>query len=136
VRLDTPTGTSIGSWAPATTGSWTTWQEASIELSGASGTHDLYLVAAGQIDWVLGTNPYDICLLRGAGRNNPPPYQGEKPEIDTLNGGISNGVTGSATDGSGIVWRGGQQDWEQWRWVEQWLPHSAWYIVAITALER
>jgi hypothetical protein len=24
--------------------------------------------------------------------------------------------------------------WENWRWVEQWLPHTTWYLLAISAL--
>jgi hypothetical protein len=103
---------------------------------GASGEDylDLMRFAGQQIDWVLGSNPYDICFLRGFGRNNPPPFQGDKPEVGTLDGGIANGITGDG--GGGISWMGGGQDWEQWRWVEQWLPHAAWYLVAVAALER
>lgn len=51
-----------------------------------------------------------------------------------LGGGIANGITGDGV--GGIIWMGGSQDGEQWRWVKQWLPHAAWYMVAITALER
>jgi hypothetical protein len=51
-----------------------------------------------------------------------------------LVGGISNGITGQATDGSGIQWTSGTSCGEDWRWVEQWLPHAAWYMVAIAAL--
>ena len=105
---------------------------------GADGDEYLELMrfAGQQIDWVLGANPYDICFLRGSGRNNPPRYSGEKDQVGSLAGGISNGITGANDDGSGIAWMGGEADWEQWPWVEQWLPHAAWYIVAITAQER
>lgn len=92
--------------------------------------------AIDQLDWILGKNPYDISFLRGAGRNNPPHYCGEKPQHSSLNGGIANGITSSQADGSGIQWlsgAGGDECWRDWRWVEQWLPHSTWYMVAITA---
>ncbi len=103
---------------------------------GATGSEylDLLRFAGHQVDWVLGNNPYDVCFLRGAGRNNPPPYSGEKPEVGSLTGGIANGITSDGS--SGIAWMAGGEDWQQWRWVEQWLPHAAWYIVAITAMER
>jgi hypothetical protein len=56
-----------------------------------------------------------------------------RPALD-LDQAISNGITGQATDGSGIQSTSGTSCGEDWRWVEQWLPHSAWYMVAITAL--
>ena len=93
-------------------------------------------VALDQLDWILGKNPDDRCFLRGFGRNNPPAYCASKPQHGTLRGGISAGYTGSETDGSGI--RGVAtvtfQCWDEWRWVEQWLPHATWYLVATTAL--
>lgn len=105
------------------------------EAVGATGDDALALMrfAGHQVDWILGNNPRDICFMHGYGRNNPPPYSGVKPEVGTLVGGIANGLTGTA---SGIQWMAGVEDWEQWRWVEQWLPHAAWYLVAITAMER
>jgi len=105
------------------------------EAVGATGEDYLALLrfAGHQLDWILGNNPRDLCFLHGFGRENPPEFSGVKPEVGTLTGGIANGYTG--TDG-GIQWMAGAADWEQWRWVEQWLPHAAWYLVAITALER
>jgi len=99
---------------------------------------DLAAYATRQLDWVLGANPYDACMLQGFGRNNPPAYNGSKPQGGTLTGGIANGITGSGTNGSGIQWNTSVADpqadgWTLWRWVEQWLPHSAWYLVAVTA---
>jgi hypothetical protein len=91
--------------------------------------------ATRQLDWVLGQNPYDVSFLNGFGRNNPPSYCGDKPQGGTFAGGISNGITGLNTDGTGILWQTSAIGacWENWRWVEQWLPHSAWYMVAVTA---
>jgi hypothetical protein len=110
------------------------------ESLNARGTEylDLLRYAGYQLDWILGNNPYDICFLKGFGKNNPPAYSGEKPQNGTWPGGIANGITGKANDGSGIDWMSAPADapWDNWRWVEQWLPHSAWYLVAITALTR
>lgn len=109
---------------------------------GATGDQYLeYLRYAGtQVDWVLGSNPFDICFLHGAGKNNPPAYSGDKALNGTLDGGISNGITSQASDGTGIQWmlasKCDTNCWENWRWVEQWIPHSAWYMVATTALTR
>jgi hypothetical protein len=103
----------------------------------ASGTQylDLLRFAGYQLDWILGNNPYDVCFLNGFGDKNPPGFCGAKSQNGTLVGGIANGITGQATDGSGIQWPSGTSCGD-WRWVEQWLPHAAWYMVAITALAR
>ena len=96
---------------------------------------DLLRFAGYQIDWILGDNPYDMCFLNGFGNQNPPPFCASKPQAGTLVGGISNGITGQAADGSGIQWPSGTSCGD-WRWVEQWLPHAAWYMVAVAALAR
>ena len=110
------------------------------EVLASTGTEylDLLRYAGYQLDWILGNNPYDMCFMKGFGKNNPPAYSGEKPQNGTWAGGIANGITGSATDGTGILWLGASADapWDNWRWVEQWLPHSSWYLVASTALSR
>ena len=104
---------------------------------GVSGAQYLdWLRYAGyQLDWILGANPYDVCFVQGFGVQNPPAYCSSKPQSGTLPGGIANGITGLNTDGSGIQWPGDPNScWDNWRWVEQWIPHAAWYLVAITAL--
>jgi hypothetical protein len=108
------------------------------EATGARG--DAYLdrlrFAGCQVDWIVGANPYDVSFLRGFGKNNPPVFCASKAQAGTLAGGISNGITGSKDDGTGIAWptttNGGCGD--DWRTTEQWLPHAAWYLVAVAAL--
>ncbi|HMA96034.1 MAG TPA: glycoside hydrolase family 9 protein, partial [Polyangiaceae bacterium] len=104
----------------------------------ASGSEylDLIRFAGHQLDWVLGANPYNLCFLQGFGTENPPKYCADKTQSGTITGGIANGITGQAPDGSGIQWLSGGECWDDWRWVEQWLPHAAWYLVAITALAQ
>jgi hypothetical protein len=107
---------------------------------GASGTQylDLLRFAGAQLDWILGANPYDICFLQGFGSKNPPAYCSQNSRVGTLVGGIANGITGQADDGTGIQWTSGNSNacYNDWRWVEQWLPHAAWYMVATAALTR
>lgn len=88
------------------------------------------------LDWILGANPLDISFLNGYGRNNPADYVAAKPQVDTHVGGISNGITGMEMNGTGIQWLNGDPEspWSDWRWVEQWLPHAAWYLIATTAV--
>jgi len=50
-------------------------------------------------------------------------------------GAIINGITSGLTDDEGIAFdlgyaQTGKDD--DWRWTEQWLPHDAWYLFAIS----
>ncbi|WP_238603506.1 hypothetical protein [Amycolatopsis sp. Poz14] len=90
--------------------------------------------AADQLNWICGSNPYGVCMLDGSGHANPQySWLGSWQFLPT-SGGIVNGITGLNEDGSGIAWdRGyvvtGKDD--DWRWDEQWLPHSTWYLYAV-----
>ena len=50
-----------------------------------------------------------------------------------IKGGISNGITGreDSAEGRGIDFAAGDED-SNWRWVEQWTPHAAWYLYAVS----
>lgn len=90
--------------------------------------------AEDQIMWILGGNPYDICFMYQFGQRNVP-YMKALFGHGSGRGGISNGITGreGSPDGSGIDFKfsdGGNE----WRWTEQWLPHAAWFLQAITAM--
>jgi hypothetical protein len=88
--------------------------------------------AQHQLDWTLGRNPFDICMLYGFGANNPPSAVSAG---EMVKGGISNGITGAVAsdEGRGIVFAPGPDD-NNWRWLEQWLPHSTWFLLAATAM--
>ncbi len=97
--------------------------------------------AADQIDWILGKNPYGTCMMHGKGIKNPQKYDGQSTYDATLEGGIANGISGKNQDGSGIAWTDDgvaavgfdalKETWQVWRWDEQWLPHSTWYLLAV-----
>ena len=93
----------------------------------------LMTFAQNQMDWTLGRNPYDLSMLNGFGINNPVPYDG----LSMVYGGISNGITGAkdSDSGQGIEF-GPETDWHNWRWVEQWLPHSTWFLLAATEMAK
>jgi len=97
--------------------------------------------ATDQLDWILGKNPYATCMMYGKGTKNPQKYDGQSNYDATLEGGIANGITGKNRDGSGIAWTDDgvaavgfdalKETWQVWRWDEQWLPHSTWYLMAL-----
>jgi hypothetical protein len=94
--------------------------------------------AVDQLNWILGLNPFDSCMLNGVGRNNPPYMYFDSWAFTNAPGGISNGITGGFHDESDIDFMlpyrvtGADNDW---RWEEQWLPHAAWYLLAVASGE-
>ncbi len=104
-------------------------------------TSDVQKYAVDQLDWILGKNPYGTCMMYGKGTKNPAKYDGQSKYDATLEGGIANGITGKNQDGSGIAWDDDgvgavgfdpeEEAWNNWRWIEQWLPHSTWYMMAL-----
>jgi hypothetical protein len=82
-------------------------------------------------------------MMKGIGKKNPKKYDGQSDYDATLEGGIANGITGKNTDGTGIAWSDDgvtsvgfdalKESWQVWRWDEQWLPHSTWYMMALVA---
>ncbi|WP_035646993.1 glycoside hydrolase family 9 protein [Flavobacterium sp. ASV13] len=93
---------------------------------------DLY--ASQQLSWILGCNPYSVCFLYQFGEKNVP-YMHSNYGHGSEKGGISNGITGKEEngDGSGIDFKMDVDGNNEWRWTEQWIPHSAWFLQAITA---
>jgi hypothetical protein len=75
-----------------------------------------------------------MCFLYGFGKNNVP-YMQSNFGHGSETGGISNGITGKegAGDGSGIDFKL-QDNGNEWRWTEQWIPHAAWFLQAIAAI--
>ncbi|MEK3760191.1 glycoside hydrolase family 43 protein [Paenibacillus sp. FSL P4-0338] len=56
LRLDSPTGTLIGTCAVQNTGGWQSWVTKTCMVSGASGTHDLYLKFTGGSGYLFNIN--------------------------------------------------------------------------------
>lgn len=83
--------------------------------------------AADQLGWVLGRNPYDVCMLQGRGRGNVD-YESDFPNLP---GGIVNGITSGWTDEDDIAFAPDDAPEESWRWVEQWIPHAGWFLLAV-----
>ncbi|MCS0345064.1 glycoside hydrolase family 9 protein [Vibrio diabolicus] len=92
----------------------------------------LSVFAQDALNWIVGLNPYDMCMLDGHGRNNPDYL----PQYGFFNakGGVCNGITGGFEDEEDIAFNPpAQKDdmLQNWRWGEQWIPHGSWYLLAI-----
>ncbi|MHB8209372.1 glycoside hydrolase family 9 protein [Mucilaginibacter sp.] len=91
--------------------------------------------ALDQLNWILGLNPFDACMLQGTGHNNPVYGFFGTFEYTNAPGGIVNGITSGLNDEHDIDFNlsytttGKDYDW---RWAEQWLPHAAWYLFAVS----
>jgi hypothetical protein len=98
--------------------------------------NQLRAFADSQLNWILGLNPFDSCMMKGVGHNNPQYLFFDSWEYTNAPGGISNGITAGYKDEQDIDFNltykqtGADNDW---RWQEQWLPHGAWYIFAVSA---
>jgi MYXO-CTERM domain-containing protein len=92
--------------------------------------------ASQQIAWILGSNPYDVCFMHGFGQTNPPVVTANFGH-GTQKGGISNGITGleGNGDGTGIDYKTSDNG-NEWRWIEQWLPHAGWFLTAVSAMAQ
>jgi thiol-disulfide isomerase/thioredoxin len=105
-------------------------------FAGSRFTDSLETFALDQLNWILGLNPYDASMLQGTGHNNPAYGFFGTFEYTNAPGGIVNGITSGLEDESDIdfnlSYATTKKDYD-WRWAEQWLPHDAWYLLAVAA---
>ncbi len=91
--------------------------------------------AWNQLHWILGRNPFDSSMLMGSGHGYRPYMFFRSYEYTGAPGGIMNGITAALENEDGIAFNLGYavtgKD-EDWRWTEQWLPHAAWYLYAVS----
>jgi len=91
----------------------------------------LTIYAWSQINWILGLNPFNTCMLTGKGHNNVQ-YEHYWRNLD---GGIINGITADMDEECDIAFLPepeGNDPNHRWRWSEQWLIHSGWFAEAIS----
>jgi hypothetical protein len=91
--------------------------------------------AWNQLHWILGRNPFDTSMLMGGGHGNAAYMFFRSYKYTNAPGGIVNGITAGLNSEDGIAFNQGYavtgKD-EDWRWTEEWLPHAAWYLYAIS----
>jgi hypothetical protein len=86
--------------------------------------------ADDQLAWIAGRNPFDSSMLQGRGRNNAD-YSSDFPNLP---GGIVNGVTSGWADEQDLAFLPADApEGDAWRWAEQWIPHTGWFLLAVAA---
>ncbi|MDR2555477.1 MAG: discoidin domain-containing protein [Fibromonadaceae bacterium] len=104
--------------------------------SGKFWTDTLFGMASAQLDWILGKNPFGVSMMFGFGAKNYPNYPASRG-LANIKGGICNGITAKDGNENNLDWKPyGDGEWQNWRWIEQWLPHNAWYLIAISSLSN
>ena len=96
---------------------------------------ELEQYAWNQLHWILGRNPYDVSMLIGSGHGDAAYMFFRSWKYRNAPGAIVNGITAGLNDEDGIAFNQGfavtGKD-EDWRWTEEWLPHAAWYLYAVS----
>jgi hypothetical protein len=91
--------------------------------------------AWNQLHWILGRNPFDASMLMGSGHGNAPYMFFRSYKYTSAPGAVINGITAALDNEDGIAFNLGYavtgKD-DDWRWTEQWLPHAAWYLYAVS----
>ncbi|GAA4558300.1 glycoside hydrolase family 9 protein [Planotetraspora kaengkrachanensis] len=92
----------------------------------------LLRLADDQVHWIMGLNPFDASMIQGRGRGNVE----YSTAFQNVPGGILNGVTSGFDDEHDIAFMPDEHraSGNSWRWAEQWIPHSAWFLLAVSAL--
>ncbi|MBM9502947.1 glycoside hydrolase family 9 protein [Streptomyces sp. KK5PA1] len=102
------------------------------EAAGVTGAdrERLLAFADDQLAWITGRNPFQVCMLQGRGRNNVD-YESDFPNLP---GGIVNGITSGWADEEDIAFLPADApQGESWRWAEQWIPHTGWFLLAVAS---
>ncbi|MCC6798337.1 MAG: glycoside hydrolase family 9 protein [Candidatus Hydrogenedentes bacterium] len=97
--------------------------------------------ALDQMNFVLGSNPYDLCMMEGIGTVNPPRYHHRYikipgRELAKIPGAIPNGFVRDmiGNDRPGFDLSLGGREYPSYRTSEPWLVHNVFYLLAVTAL--
>lgn len=95
--------------------------------------------AWNQLHWILGRNPFDVSMLTGSGHGVSAYMFFRSWKYTNAPGSIVNGITAASDNEDGIAFNEGfavtGKD-DDWRWTEQWLPHAAWYLYAVSLPHR
>ncbi|HMH31768.1 MAG TPA: glycoside hydrolase family 9 protein, partial [Puia sp.] len=91
-------------------------------------------LADRQLDWILGLNPYNLCMMEGRGSFNSPCYLHWAPDNDrgAVPGAIPNGFCRVIAD-QDRPWFDLYDTHGDYNTLEPWEPHNAFFILAVSA---
>jgi len=109
------------------------WADQAINSSN-SVTEPIQEIATAGLDWILGKNSEGVSMMTGRGTVGYPTYNAEFG-IPNVDGGICNGITGDLQNGFSPYYDNDAEGDASWRWIEQWIPHSSWYLLGMTLVQ-
>ncbi|HRI89337.1 MAG TPA: hypothetical protein PK869_13775, partial [Candidatus Hydrogenedentes bacterium] len=99
--------------------------------------------ALDHLNFVLGANPYDLCMMEAVGTVNPPRYHHRYikipgRELGKVPGAIPNGFVRDmiGDDRPGFDLSLGGREYPSYRTSEPWLVHNVFYLLAIAELRE
>jgi len=108
-----------------------------------TGDKRLLAYATDQLDFLLGRNPYGLCMMEGEGSVNLPRYHHRYITIPghergAVPGAIPNGFVRdmAGNDRPGVDLSTGGRLYPSYRTNEPWLVHNVFYTLAVTALHE
>jgi arabinoxylan arabinofuranohydrolase len=112
VRLDSTGGSVVGTCTVGATGGWQTWTTTTCPVTGASGTHDLYLRFTGGSGSLFNLNWWQF----GAGGSTAPTSY----RITNRNSGQVIDVQAPNLDDLAVIgqWSNNGTAWQQWRFLD------------------
>lgn len=95
----------------------------------AKDKNELLVLATSMRNWLFGLNPFDLTMVYGEGRNTDKLDIGHA--FHNTPGGICNGITASLYSPFDVAMMESDHLRQFWRWSEQWLPHTSWWLMAL-----
>ncbi|MBN1346355.1 MAG: glycoside hydrolase family 9 protein [Phycisphaerae bacterium] len=99
---------------------------------------DFLSLATKQLDWVLGRNPFALCMMEGQGTFNPPVYHHRYFTIPghhrgAVPGAVCNGIARRQPAPDKPLFDMRTNTIPQFETNEPWLPHNATYLLAVSS---
>jgi hypothetical protein len=123
----------MGTHMTLTSNAW-----AALASARATGSRAALTAAFTELDWLLGLNPLDLCMLQGAGSHNPPRYHHRYFDNPAHRDGA---VPGAIPNG---IARANEQpalDLPFFGWLhrdamtaEPWIPYTGYYLSALALM--
>jgi hypothetical protein len=119
---------------------------AALLASELTGDRDVRAFGERQLDWVLGINPFGLCMIEGAGELNPPRYHQRYIKIAAATSGplargavpgtVANGIVRGTPDRDVPFFDLSTTGVPACSSTEPWLPHNGFYLLTVSRMAR